>query len=114
MKELNNKRRDEDAMAFDHVADKLSPEALGAVVAFLFAILRLLGEKHDDKMSWRRMYRVLIEGLTCAAIALVASPGIEMFDLDPKMNMVLGAFIGFVGSQVIRIAAVSLLNKKVK
>lgn len=112
MKGKNNKSGG--GMTIGQVMEKMSPEAVGALMAFLLAVLRVLGEKDSNQMSWRRAYRIVIEGLTCSALALAASPAIVVFDFDPKMNILLGTFIGFVGSQVIRIAAVSVLNKKVK
>lgn len=101
-------------MAWNHLTDRLTPEELGAIMAFMLAILRILGEKEDKKFTLRRVYRMFIEGLTCSALTIAAIPVVGAFGLDPQINVAVGTFIGYVGSQTIRLAAVSFLNKKVK
>lgn len=101
-------------MPFENLNDKLTPSEWGAIMAFVLAVLRIMGEKDDGRFSLHKFYRMIIEGLTCSALGVAIIPIIEKQFQTEDYSIAVGIFVGYFGSQVIRVAAVSLFNRKVK
>ena len=79
------------------------------VMAMVIAVLRVIYDQQET-----RLLRVVLEAALCGALALAAKFGVVAAGLDINWAVFIGAGIGYLGSQSVRIIAMKFINGKVK
>lgn len=87
---------------------EVPPIILGVIMAVVIALIRVVYEQEETSVI-----RVMLEGLLCGALAVVAGTGIEAMGLDQNWVLFSGGMVGFIGSQSIRAYANTLIKNKV-
>lgn len=86
----------------------LASEVMAPILAFLFALLRMIYFENDVK--WQR---VLVESVLCAMVALTAWYGVTAMGLHDRWAVVIGTLVSLHGLEYLRDISRRLIEKKV-
>ena len=92
-----------------NLADFVSSHPLigGVLMAILTAVLRVVYDKEETRLT-----RILLEALLCGALTVAGGSAIEAMGFGRGWYLFIGGTFGFMGSQWIRIFAKRLFDRK--
>lgn len=91
-----------------NLINKVSPEFVGAILAMIVAVIRVIYDKEETKPM-----RVVLEALLCGLLSLTASSAITAMGLDTQWAVFTGGVIGYFGSTAVKSLAYKLIDNKI-
>ena len=87
----------------------INPVAIGAVMAVLVSLLRLLYDNNE-----RKPIRIALEAILCGFLSLTVSSGVLALHIDANWAIFSGGAIGYLGPTAVRAIALKLVEKRIK
>ena len=89
--------------------ESIPSQTWAVLMAFLMSVLRVYMDKSETKIL-----RILSEGFICAGLTIAAISIIKAMGLNENFEVAAGVFIGYIGTQSIRILAMKFAEKKIE
>lgn len=92
-----------------NLLDKIPSSFFAVALAMFTAVVRVIYDKEETKLS-----RIALESILCGALTMTAWAGITALGWHESWSVAAGGTIGFIGSMSVRLLALRFLRKKTK